>query len=556
MSTSRNLGPGINLANPFVGISSFGEKTVPIYGTDEQLYNVIGEEKQKLNVVDYLLANNSTIADAIGHKSTFVKVYKNVNGKLEEVDAASVTPQDVASGKIAFEIGGKTGGPNRERVAQLYAPQGDKLVPVGEGTFYKGEHPDQTAFDLAKVAAAIVGAYYLGPTIIESLGGAAAGAEAAGAAAAGEGVLAGTSAASGVPAALSGAEAAGVLGGATSGVPAALTGPELAAAGAGATSPATLTVVGKSVPAVTSISPAAVGAGALGGAALTSALTGGSSTTNTSTDKADAGADAGADTGAKADADASAGAGAGATSPESVTVAGKSLTDAISPTTAAAGILGGAALTSALTGEGIIANEAANVAKQQKVTTQDPADVATSGITTTAAAAGAGASILKQLADATGLSEDTLKNLLLGGAGLLGAKASYDDAKAAREAAKGTPFKSSSGYKTVTGPGGVTGFKKAAQGGVMSLDMAQGRYLGGITDGMADKVPASIDNRRPAALSDGEFVVPADVVSHLGNGNSNAGAKRLYEMMDRIRGARTGNTKQGKQINPNKFLPR
>jgi len=167
-----------------------------------------------------------------------------------------------------------------------------------------------------------------------------------------------------------------------------------------------------------------------------------------------------------------------------------------------------------------------------------------------------GASILKQLADATGLSEDTLKNLLLGGAGLLGAKASYDDAKAAREAAKGTPFKSSSGYKTVTGPGGVTGFKKAAQGGVMSLDMAQGRYLGGITDGMADKVPASIDNRRPAALSDGEFVVPADVVSHLGNGNSNAGAKRLYEMMDRIRGARTGNTKQGKQINPNKFLPR
>ena len=543
MSTSRNLGPGINLANPFVGISSFGEKTVPIYGTDEQLYNVIGEEKQKLNVVDYLLANNSTIADAIGHKSTFVKVYKNVNGKLEEVDAASVTPQDVASGKIAFEIGGKTGGPNRERVAQLYAPQGDKLVPVGEGTFYKGEHPDQTAFDLAKVAAAIVGAYYLGPTIIDSLGSAAAGAEAAGAAGAGEGVLAGTSAGAGVPAALTEAEAAGVLGNAgtsaASGVPTALT---------GATSPASVTVVGKSLPAVTSISPAVVGAGALGGAALTSALTKGSSTTNTSTDKADADADA--------DADASAGAGAGATSPESVTVAGKSLTDAISPTTAAAGILGGAALTSALTGEGIIANEAANVAKQQKVTTQDPADVATSGITTTAAAAGAGASILKQLADATGLSEDTLKNLLLGGAGLLGAKASYDDAKAAREAAKGTPFKSSSGYKTVTGPGGVTGFKKAAQGGVMSLDMAQGRYLGGITDGMADKVPASIDNRRPAALSDGEFVVPADVVSHLGNGNSNAGAKRLYEMMDRIRGARTGNTKQGKQINPNKFLPR
>jgi len=51
-------------------------------------------------------------------------------------------------------------------------------------------------------------------------------------------------------------------------------------------------------------------------------------------------------------------------------------------------------------------------------------------------------------------------------------------------------------------------------------------------------------------------VIPADVVSHLGNGNSCAGAKRLYEMMDRIRHARTGNPKQGKQINPDKFLPR
>jgi hypothetical protein len=81
-------------------------------------------------------------------------------------------------------------------------------------------------------------------------------------------------------------------------------------------------------------------------------------------------------------------------------------------------------------------------------------------------------------------------------------------------------------------------------------------YLGGPTDGMADEVPAHIDNKRPAALSDGEFVIPADVVSHLGNGNSNAGASRLYEMMDRVREARTGNRKQGIQINPNKFMPR
>ena len=70
---------------------------------------------------------------------------------------------------------------------------------------------------------------------------------------------------------------------------------------------------------------------------------------------------------------------------------------------------------------------------------------------------------------------------------------------------------------------------------------------------MADKIPSSIDGEQPAALSHGEFVVPADVVSHLGNGNSDAGAKKLYEMMDRIRQARTGTTKQGKEINPDEF---
>ena len=95
--------------------------------------------------------------------------------------------------------------------------------------------------------------------------------------------------------------------------------------------------------------------------------------------------------------------------------------------------------------------------------------------------------------------------------------------------------------------------KLAAHGGLMAL--AKGRYLRGATDGMADKLPASIDNRQPAKLSHGEFVVPADVVSHLGNGNSDAGAKKLYQMMDKIRMARTGTKKQGKQINPDKYMP-
>jgi hypothetical protein len=92
-----------------------------------------------------------------------------------------------------------------------------------------------------------------------------------------------------------------------------------------------------------------------------------------------------------------------------------------------------------------------------------------------------------------------------------------------------------------------------ATGGLANLK--RGTYLRGGTDGMADKLRTSIDGGQPAALSHGEFVVPADVVSHLGNGNSDAGAKRLYAMMDKVRQARTGTKKQGKQINPNKYMP-
>ena len=81
------------------------------------------------------------------------------------------------------------------------------------------------------------------------------------------------------------------------------------------------------------------------------------------------------------------------------------------------------------------------------------------------------------------------------------------------------------------------------------------RFLSGGGDGMSDSIPATINNKQPARLADGEFVIPADVVSHLGNGSSKAGAKQLYSMMDRIRTARTGNKKQGKQVNPRKYMP-
>lgn len=101
--------------------------------------------------------------------------------------------------------------------------------------------------------------------------------------------------------------------------------------------------------------------------------------------------------------------------------------------------------------------------------------------------------------------------------------------------------------------GGDPTYKKMAEGGL--TDLNSGRYLQGETDGMADQIPAQIGEDQPAALSHGEFVIPADVVSHLGNGNSDAGAQKLYSMMDQIREARTGNKEQGKKINPDKFMP-
>ena len=102
-------------------------------------------------------------------------------------------------------------------------------------------------------------------------------------------------------------------------------------------------------------------------------------------------------------------------------------------------------------------------------------------------------------------------------------------------------------------PYGTGETQMMAQGGLASV-APKGMYLGGSTDGMADEIPATIDNSQPAALSDGEFVIPADVVSHLGNGNSDAGANELYRMMERIRKARTGNPNHGRQIDPNKYL--
>jgi hypothetical protein len=76
-----------------------------------------------------------------------------------------------------------------------------------------------------------------------------------------------------------------------------------------------------------------------------------------------------------------------------------------------------------------------------------------------------------------------------------------------------------------------------------------------IPDGMSDSIQAQLPNGQAARLSHDEFVVPADAVSGLGNGSSEAGADRLYAMLDRIRKARNGRAAPPRAVNPNAVLP-
>ena len=112
------------------------------------------------------------------------------------------------------------------------------------------------------------------------------------------------------------------------------------------------------------------------------------------------------------------------------------------------------------------------------------------------------------------------------------------------------PFSSGGGISLAKG-GGV------GSAGIASLPPA---YLHGDGDAMSDSIPAYIDGQgkkpqEPIRVADGEYVVPGDAVSHLGNGSSNAGAKRLDKMVKGIRAARTGTVKQAPQVNVKKFLP-
>jgi hypothetical protein len=87
------------------------------------------------------------------------------------------------------------------------------------------------------------------------------------------------------------------------------------------------------------------------------------------------------------------------------------------------------------------------------------------------------------------------------------------------------------------------------------MDDREDNMIEGEGDGMDDKVPATLEGQQDVMLSDGEFVVPADVVSGIGNGSSDAGAKELEEMMTRVRQLRTGKTEQPEQVPQEMMLP-
>jgi hypothetical protein len=121
------------------------------------------------------------------------------------------------------------------------------------------------------------------------------------------------------------------------------------------------------------------------------------------------------------------------------------------------------------------------------------------------------------------------------------------------------------------GAGGVNYFSpttytaKAAEGGLMGLaggGMSNlggysdgGRLLRGPGDGVSDSIPATIGGKQPARLAEGEFVVPARIVSELGNGSTNAGAKKLYAMMDRVQNKRRKTKNVAANTKAHKYLP-
>ena len=155
---------------------------------------------------------------------------------------------------------------------------------------------------------------------------------------------------------------------------------------------------------------------------------------------------------------------------------------------------------------------------------------------------------------AGGTGEDALKDLLSSRDAMDQYESQYQsDPNSVKSAAQGGDYNAMLAMNQLRG----TPNANYAGGGIANLGGYSdgGRMLKGPGDGMSDSIPATIQGKQPARLADNEFVVPADVVSHLGNGSSDAGAKKLYAMMDKVRKARTGKAKQAPQINANKYMP-
>jgi len=146
-------------------------------------------------------------------------------------------------------------------------------------------------------------------------------------------------------------------------------------------------------------------------------------------------------------------------------------------------------------------------------------------------------------------------------------KTAYEKAQANNDTATMRAIEEEMDIRNTTNAGmeqGLSGMKGLAMGGLSNARYNLGGYsdggrlLRGPGDGVSDSIPAVIGKRQPARLADGEFVVPARIVSELGNGSTEAGARRLYAMMDRIQSARkktVGKNKVAKNTRADKYLP-
>jgi hypothetical protein len=177
----RAWGQGQLYTNPFANLSEFGTKDTWV--TDAEGGTSVATVEK--NAADFLYDAFPRAPDGksiFDHESTFIKAFKrDASGNPKETDIGAITLDEIKSGNVLFQVGGKTGGANRERMAQVYQPVGDQLVPVGKASFYKGAHPDaDVAMPVAMFAAFALAPFTGGASM--AIGEAILGAGAAGAA--------------------------------------------------------------------------------------------------------------------------------------------------------------------------------------------------------------------------------------------------------------------------------------------------------------------------------------------------------------------------------------